>query len=78
MGLADKFGLTWSEPEAGASGTSNGASGGGLSQAAQMLRGGGSIGGRAGEMLRGGLLSGGGDAVRDVIYGKAQEKIFGE
>jgi hypothetical protein len=35
-------------------------------------------GGRAGEMLRGGLMSGGGDAMRDVIYGKAQEKIFGE
>ena len=113
MGLGDKFGLTWSEPEPGASGTSNSASGGGLSQAAQMLSNGyggassagngemtyanpnqnpgdpswldqfreadrNGAGGRAGEMLRGGLMSGGGDAVRDVIYGKAQEKIFGE
>jgi hypothetical protein len=56
----------------------NGTTSDGPSKAAQMLQGGGGIGGRAGEMLRGGLMSGGGDAMRDVIYGKAQEKIFGE
>jgi hypothetical protein len=75
MGLGEKFGLEWVEPESGASKLLNGTAEGGLSQAAKMLQGG---GGRAGEMLRGGLMSGGGEAVRDVIYGKAQEKIFGE
>lgn len=50
----------------------------GGSQAAQMLRGGGVNNSEAAGMLRGGLMSGGGEAVRDVIYGKAQEKIFGE
>jgi hypothetical protein len=78
MGLGDKFGLEWVEPESGASKLLNGTAEGGPSQAAKMLQGGGGIGGRAGEMLRGGLMSGGGDAMRDVIYGKAQEKIFGE
>ena len=78
MGLGDKFGLEWVEPESGASKMLNGTAGNGPSKAAQMLQGQGGVGGRAGEMLRGGLLSGGGEAVRDVIYGKAQEKIFGE
>ena len=78
MGLGDKFGLEWVEPESGASQILNGTAGNGPSKAAQMLQGNGGVGGRAGEMLRGGLLSGGGEAVRDVIYGKAQEKIFGE
>ena len=45
-------------------------------QAAQMLSGIGSSG--AADMLKGGMMSGGGEALRDVIYGKAQEKIFGE
>ena len=113
MGLGDKFGLEWVEPESGASQMLNGTAGNGRSKAAQMLSAGyggpksaeagemtyadpnqthggpswldqfrqaeqNGAGGRAGEMLRGGLLSGGGEAVRDVIYGKAQEKIFGE
>ena len=78
MGLGDKFGLEWVEPESGASKLLNGTAEGGPSQAAKMLQGGGGIGGRAGEMISGGLMSGGGDAMRDVIYGKAQEKIFGE
>jgi hypothetical protein len=78
MGLGEKFGLEWVEPESGASKLLNGTAEGGPSQAANMLRGNGGVGGRAGEMLRGGLMSGGGEAVRDVIYGKAQEKIFGE
>jgi len=78
MGLGDKFGFEWVEPESGASKLLNGTAGNGPSKASQMLQGQGGIGGRAGEMLRGGLLSGGGEAVRDVIYGKAQEKIFGE
>lgn len=78
MGLGDKFGLEWVQPESGASQILNGTAEGGPSKAAQMLQGNGGGGGRAGEMLRGGLMSGGGEAVRDVIYGKAQEKIFGE
>jgi hypothetical protein len=45
-------------------------------QASQMLSGTGTSG--AANMLKGGLMSGGGEALRDVIYGKAQEKIFGE
>ena len=45
-------------------------------QASQMLSGTGTSG--AADMLKGGLMSGGGEALRDVIYGKAQEKIFGE
>ena len=77
LGLGE-FGLEYEEPESGASKMLNGTAEGGPSKAAQMLQGGGGTGGRAGEMLRGGLLSGGGEAVRDVIYGKAQEKIFGE
>ena len=77
LGLGE-FGLEYEEPESGASKMLNGTAGNGPSKAAQMLQGNGGVGGRAGEMLRGGLLSGGGEAVRDVIYGKAQEKIFGE
>lgn len=50
----------------------------GGSDAAKMLRGGGMANNKAAQMLGGGLMSGGGDAMRDVIYGKAQEKIFGE
>lgn len=45
-------------------------------QASQILSGTGTSG--AADMLKGGLMSGGGEALRDVIYGKAQEKIFGE
>ena len=91
LGLGE-FGLEYEEPESGASKMLNGTAEGGPSKAAQMLQGGGGTGGRAGEMLRGGvmsggsdgemlrggLMSGGGDAMRDVIYGKAQERIFGE
>jgi hypothetical protein len=77
LGLGD-FGLEWGAPQSGASKMLNGSTNGGPSKAAQMLQGSSGVGGRAGEMLRGGLMSGGGDAMRDVIYGKAQEKIFGE
>lgn len=45
-------------------------------QASQILSGTGTSG--AADILKGGLMSGGGEALRDVIYGKAQEKIFGE
>ena len=59
-------GSSWSELEGAKPST----------QAAQMLSGTGSSG--AADMLKGGMMSGGGEALRDVIYGKAQEKIFGE
>ena len=59
-------GSSWSELESAKPST----------QAAQMLSGIGSSG--AADMLKGGMMSGGGEALRDVIYGKAQEKIFGE
>lgn len=45
-------------------------------QASQILSGTGTSG--AADILKGGMMSGGGEALRDVIYGKAQEKIFGE
>jgi hypothetical protein len=84
LGLADRFGMEWVEPESQASKMLNGTAEGGASRAANMLNagyngGGGSQGGgNAAQRLAGGLMSGGGDAMRDVIYGKAQEKIFGE
>lgn len=59
-------GSSWSELEGAKPST----------QATQMLSGTGSSG--AADMLKGGMMSGGGEALRDVIYGKAQEKIFGE
>lgn len=59
-------GSSWSDIEAAKPST----------QASQMLSGTGTSG--AADMLKGGLMSGGGEALRDVIYGKAQEKIFGE
>ena len=59
-------GSSWSDIEAAKPST----------QASQMLSGTGTSG--AADILKGGMMSGGGEALRDVIYGKAQEKIFGE
>lgn len=59
-------GSSWSDIEAAKPST----------QASQILSGTGTSG--AADILKGGMMSGGGEALRDVIYGKAQEKIFGE